>query len=152
MALRARIRAARARLSKRRGGRAALLGMGLVPYVGFGAGAGAGAQILMKMARGGGDPNKGIGFIRDNWWGEPLALLLGAILLKRRMPNVSHSILGAAGYAGAFNYELDKFQKGQGSTPVPSFKQGSGGATQALGEGDAGAVFNAGAVQDATTF
>lgn len=151
MALRARIRAARHRLSQRRGGRALLSVGGLVPFVGFGAGTGFAAQKLMNMARGGNDPNKGIGFIRDNWWGEPLTLLIGAILLRRRMPNNAHALLGAAGYAGGFNYALKEFQAGRGQTPVPTFKA-SGGPTQALEENYAGAVFNAGAVQEANAF
>jgi hypothetical protein len=122
-----------------------------LPFVGYGAGAGFGAQKLMAMARGGGDPNKGIAFIRDNWWGEPVTMLLGAILLRNRMPNVAHALLGATGYAGGFNYELKEFQAGRGTTPVPTFKQ-AGAATQALPENYAGAVFDAGAVQEANSF
>jgi hypothetical protein len=91
----------------------------------MGAGVGAVAQIGGEMA---GDK---LGFVRSNWYGQPLLLAAGAMLLVKRRPNLAYALAGAAGYAGAFNYKLNQFQQGRRSTsPVPLF--GTGAAVQQL--------------------
>ena len=145
--IKARLAAARAALAKRRrgGGGGGMFGGGMVKTVGMGAGTGAAAQFVGEMARGSGDPTKGVGFMRDNWYGEPGALLVGGILLSKRRPMLAHSLLGAAGYAGAFFYKINQFQLGKGKNPVPNFAQGSakgGAAPAAQGDYDAGEQIN----------
>lgn len=104
----------------------------------MGGGIGAAGQVVGQMA---GDK---IDFIKNNWYGEPLALGVGAFLLARRKPNWAHALAGAAGYSAAFRYKLNSFQQGKGSSPVPTFTQGSATPARAgfLQEAGTGAYEN----------
>jgi hypothetical protein len=47
-------------------------------------------------------------FVAQNWWATPAGLALLGILMKRRqrLRGLGDAMLGAAGYAGAQNYQL----------------------------------------------
>lgn len=51
-----------------------------------------------------------IDFVRDKWWSGPVAMgVLGHVLKKKaKTAQVGTALLGAAGYAGAFGYSLNK--------------------------------------------
>jgi hypothetical protein len=138
MTFKQRLQAARAKHGKR--ARSALaFGGGTVATVGMDVGVGAAAQAIGQLA------SSKIGFVRNNWYGEPLALAAAGFLLLRRKPALAHATLGAAGYSGMFRYKLDAFQKGKSqTTPVPTF---TGGAAPT----NAGLLQDAGAI-DANTF
>ncbi len=65
-----------------------------------------------------------IDFLKDNWYGQPAAKMLGAILLRKKNKTASLSLAAVAGHQLAFNYKLNQFQKGESTdNPVPTFKQ-----------------------------
>ena len=79
--------AARARLSRSRGGRA-LLGIGgRAGHLAMGAAVGAAGQIASQMA------SEKISML-NKWYGQPAILGLGAFLMIRRKPNVAHALAG----------------------------------------------------------
>lgn len=51
-----------------------------------------------------------IGFVRDKWWSGPVAMAIGGHVLKKKAKTaqVGTALLGAAGYAGAFGYSMQK--------------------------------------------
>ena len=132
--------AARARLGRSRSGRAVLGLTGRTGHMLMAGGIGAAAQIVGEMA---GDK---ISFVKDNWYGEPAALGLGAFLLIRRKPTWAYALAGAAGYSGTFRYKLDQFQLGKRqASPVPTFQHKAAGGAPGPG---AGYYQNAGAPED----
>lgn len=128
MTLAQRRAAARARLSRSRGGRA-LLGLGgRTGHLAMGAAVGAAGQIASQMA------SEKISAL-NKWYGQPAILGLGAFLLIRRKPAIAHALAGAAGYAAAFNYKLNKSQTSGGPSPVPVFGTSAPAAAPMLAPG-----------------
>lgn len=107
--------AARARLSRSRGGRAFLGLGGRTGQLAMGGGIGGAAQYLGEFVA-----NK-VDFVKNHWYGEPAMLGVGAFLAIRRKPTWAYALAGAAGYSAAFRYKLNQFQQGKGATPVPTF-------------------------------
>lgn len=137
MAFASRYRSARARFRspKTRGG---MLAKSTLMSAGVPTAVGAVAQIVTQMA------NEKVTMIGSRWYGAPIALLVLAILMHRRT-NMSMALAGAAGYAGLFNYKLNKYQQGQGPVPFGQFTATAGsGGTKALPEGYAGALHTPG--------
>lgn len=101
--------------------------------VAFAGGAGAIAQVVGQMAR------ENVAFLRNNWYGEPGALLGVGLLAMKKNSTVGAALCGAAGYAGSFNYKLNQFQQGKGKTPVPSFQAApAAGTTSGFDDADTG--------------
>jgi hypothetical protein len=100
----------------------------------MGSGIGALAQVAGEMT------GEKIAFIKNNWYGEPLALGAGAFLLARRKPTWAYALAGAAGYSAAFRYKLNENQAGRRQTsPVPVFTQGTAKPTGLLQNGQTAA-------------
>lgn len=60
-------------------------------------------------------------FTKDNWYGSPLAMFLGSMIISNE--KLATPLAVVAGYKAAFNYELNQFQLGKRDTsPVPQFK------------------------------
>jgi hypothetical protein len=58
-----------------------------------------------------------VGFIQGNWWAAPAMLALAGVLAKRRqrLGGLGDALLGAAGYAGAQQYQLGAAMRAQGA-------------------------------------
>jgi hypothetical protein len=91
--------------------------MGRAGHIALPAAVGAASQIASQMA---GEKISAL----NKWWGQPALLGVGAFLMIRRKPNIAHALAGAAGYAAAFNYKLNKSQTTGGPSPVPVFGSG----------------------------
>lgn len=130
MSLASRRAAARARLSRSRGGRALLGGLGRAGHIAIPVVVGAAGQMASQMA---GEKISAL----NKWWGQPAVLGVGAFLMIRRKPNIAHALAGAAGYAAAFNYKLNKSQTQGGPSPVPVFGSSGGSPPPALAPGAA---------------
>ncbi len=112
--------AARARLSRSRGGRAFLGIGGRTGQLAMGVGIGGAAQFAADFVA------TKVDFVKNHWYGEPAALGVGAFLLIRRKPTWAYALAGAAGYSASFRYKLNQFQLGKSQTsPVPTFAASS---------------------------
>jgi hypothetical protein len=61
-------------------------------------------------------------FIKNNWYGGPVAGGALALLIGKKRPTSAHALAGAAGYEARFNYMLRKFQLGESNkSPVRWF-------------------------------
>lgn len=108
---------ARATLAKGRARAKEMFG-NVQPYAKAGAG-GFGAYYLTAWA---GDQ---FDFVKTSVYGGPVLMLGGGVLAGRRgYTDVGKGLAGAAGYALAFNMEIQKFQEGKRNTsPVPDFRK-----------------------------
>lgn len=79
--------------------------------------AGVGAAVALAQSYAQGE----IEFIRDNWYGAPLAMFGASLLVKHKEAGTALAVL--AGSSAVFNYKLAQFQQGKEKTsPVPQFK------------------------------
>lgn len=75
-----------------------------------------GAAALAQVYAG-----ENVEFIRDNWYGGPLAMFAGSLLVRDEKIATALAVL--AGSSAVFNYKLSEFQQGKSqASPVPQFK------------------------------
>jgi len=105
------------------GGKAKAMGGKIKPFAYAGVG-GAGGYYLHKFAA------DKIGFVNDHWYGGPLVMLGAAWVVAKKSREAALGLAGAAGYAGAQLYDMQKDNpnmpnpgrppQGQGGNPPPA--------------------------------